>query len=79
VGQLSDTIEKLLDKVFSMRSVLTCYKKVTSNTELVVIESPASKDVNTEADEAMALEAVTWRQPVRTHQPEDFVHVVVNC
>jgi hypothetical protein len=30
-----------------------------------VRQSPASKDVNTEAEEAMALEAVTRRQPVK--------------
>jgi hypothetical protein len=29
-----------------------------------MVQSPASKDVNTEYEEAMALEAVTRRQPV---------------
>jgi hypothetical protein len=37
-----------------------------------VIQSPASKDVNTEAEEAMALKAVTRRQPVK-------INSVVNC
>jgi hypothetical protein len=35
-----------------------------------VIQSPASKGVNTEAEEATALEAVTRRQPVKTQQTE---------
>jgi hypothetical protein len=38
--------------------------------ELVVRESPASKDVNTEAEEATTLEAVTRRQPVKIQQTE---------
>jgi hypothetical protein len=46
-----------------------CFKSLRSNAELVVKLSPASKDVNTEAEEAMALEAVT-RQPVKTQQIE---------
>jgi hypothetical protein len=36
--------------------------------ELGVRQSPASKDVNTKAEEAMALEAVTKRQPVKIQQ-----------
>jgi hypothetical protein len=35
-----------------------------------VRESPASKDVNTEAEEATELEAVTRRQPVKIQQSE---------
>jgi hypothetical protein len=35
-----------------------------------VIQSPASKDVNTEGEEATALEAVTRRQPVKIQQTE---------
>jgi hypothetical protein len=31
-------------------------------------QSPGSKDVNTEAEEATALEAVTRRQPVKIQQ-----------
>jgi hypothetical protein len=38
--------------------------------ELVVRQSPASKDVNTEAEEATALEAVTRRQPLKIQQIE---------
>jgi hypothetical protein len=34
-----------------------------------VRQSPAIKDVNTEAEKAKALEAVTRRQQVKTQQP----------
>jgi hypothetical protein len=34
--------------------------------ELVVRETPASKEANMEAEEAMALEALTRQQPVKT-------------
>jgi hypothetical protein len=37
----------------------------------VVRQSPASKDVNTEVEEATALEAVTRRQPVKIQQIEN--------
>jgi hypothetical protein len=33
-------------------------------------QSPSSKDVNTKAEEATALEAVTRRQPVKIQQTE---------
>jgi hypothetical protein len=35
-----------------------------------VIHSPASKDVNTEVEEATGLETVTRRQPVKLQQTE---------
>jgi hypothetical protein len=38
--------------------------------QLVVRQSPASKDVNRESEEATALEAVTRRQPVKAEQTE---------
>jgi hypothetical protein len=38
-----------------------------------VRQSPASKDVNTEDEQATALEAVTRRQPMKTQR------AVVNC
>jgi hypothetical protein len=44
--------------------------------ELVVIQSPASKDVNTKAEEATALEAVTKRQPVKIQQTEKTLYVL---
>jgi hypothetical protein len=44
-------------------------KSLRSNAELVVRQSPASKDVNTETEEVTVWEAVT-RQPVKTRQTE---------
>jgi hypothetical protein len=38
--------------------------------ELLVRQSPASKDVSTEAEEATGLEAVTRPQPVKINQTE---------
>jgi hypothetical protein len=46
-----------------------CCKPLSSNAELLVRQSSASKDVNTEAEEAAGLEAVT-RQAVKTQQTE---------
>jgi hypothetical protein len=34
-------------------------------------QSPASKNVNTEGEEATTLEAVTWRQPAKIQQTEE--------
>jgi hypothetical protein len=36
--------------------------------ELLVRQSPTSKNVNTEAEDATVLEAVTMQQPVKTQQ-----------
>jgi hypothetical protein len=47
-----------------------CYKQERSRVELVVRQSPASKDMNTEAEEATALEAVNRRQQVKIQQAE---------
>jgi hypothetical protein len=44
--------------------------------ELVVRQSPDSKDVNPEAEEAMALEVVTRRQPVKMQQTEKISYVL---
>jgi hypothetical protein len=44
-------------------------KSLRSNAKLVVRQSQASMNVNTKAEEATALEAVT-RQPVKTQQTE---------
>jgi hypothetical protein len=46
-----------------------CFKSLRNNAELVVRESPASKDVNMEAERTTVLEAVT-RQPVKAQQTE---------
>jgi hypothetical protein len=40
------------------------WELVSWSNERVVSQSPASKDVNTEAEEATALETVTRRQPM---------------
>jgi hypothetical protein len=52
-----------LGEVFPVQSVPRCYKQDKYRFALVVRQSPASKDVNTEVEEAAALEAVTKRQP----------------
>jgi hypothetical protein len=46
--------------------------------ESVVRQSPASKDMNTEAEEATMLEAVT-RQLVKIQQTEESVRAAMNC
>jgi hypothetical protein len=46
-----------------------CCESLRSNVELLVRHSPANMDVNTEAEEATALEAVT-RQPMKTQKTE---------
>jgi hypothetical protein len=46
------------------------WELVSKSSELVVRQSLASKDTNPEAEEAMALEAVTRRQPVKIQQTE---------
>jgi hypothetical protein len=43
---------------------------VSWSNKLVARQSPASKDVNMEAEEVAALEAVTRRQPVKMQQTE---------
>jgi hypothetical protein len=55
------------------------FKMLPNNTELVVRQSPASKDANTESEETTALEAVTRRQQVKIQQTEDLVHAVVSA
>jgi hypothetical protein len=45
-----------------------------------VRQPPASKDVNTEAEEAIELEAVTRKRLAKTQQTEkDLVRAVLNC
>jgi hypothetical protein len=43
-----------------------------------VTQSPASRDVNTEAEESTVLGAVTKQRPVKTQQT-DLVRAVINC
>jgi hypothetical protein len=66
VWQLRDvTIDVLLGEMFSVRSAPRRYKQDKFKFYLIVKGSPASKDVNTEAEEATVLEAVTRRQTVK--------------
>jgi hypothetical protein len=57
--QLCDTLQEMLREVFSVRSVPRCYKRDKSIVELVVRQSTASKEVNTEVEESVVLKAVT--------------------
>jgi hypothetical protein len=41
-----------------------------------VRQAPVSKDVNMEAEEAMALEAIIRRQPVKLQQTEKTLYVL---
>jgi hypothetical protein len=67
--QLRDaTIEELLGEAFPAPSVQRCYKQDKFKVWLVVRESPASKGVNTEAEESTALETITRQRPVKTQQ-----------
>jgi hypothetical protein len=58
----------LLDTVFPMWSMPWCYKQDKSRASLAGRQSPTSKDMNTEAEEATMLEAITRRQPVKIQQ-----------
>jgi hypothetical protein len=53
-----------------MLSVARYYMQNKSRILFFVGELPASKNVDTEAEEAMVLEAVTRRQSVKTQQTE---------
>jgi hypothetical protein len=80
VRQLRDaTIKESFEAVFSMRSVPKYYKQAKSRVCSVVRQSSTSKDMNTEADEATALEAVTRQGLVKTRKTEDLVSAVMNC
>jgi hypothetical protein len=67
VRQLRDAkIEELLEAVFSMWPVPRCYKQDKSRFQLTGRQLMASKGVNTEAEEATALEAVARQRLVKT-------------
>jgi hypothetical protein len=68
--QLRDATIELLREVFPVRSLPRCFKQDKSRVQLVVRQSPASKGVNTAAEEATVFEAVTRRQPVKIQQNE---------
>jgi hypothetical protein len=61
------TAEELLVAVSYVRSVPRCYKQD---------KSPDSKDVNTEAEDATVLEAITRRQPVKIQWTEKTPYVL---
>jgi hypothetical protein len=63
------TTEELLGDMFSMMSVPRCFKQEKYRVQLVVRQSPASKDVNTEAEGSTVLEAFT-KQLMKTQQNE---------
>jgi hypothetical protein len=46
------------------------WKLVSWSNDLLVRQSPGSKDVSTEGEEATAFEAVTRREPVKIERPE---------
>jgi hypothetical protein len=69
--QLYDAaIEELLETVFSMQSMLRCYKQDRSRVLLVGKESPASKGMNVQVEGSMALEAITRQRLGKTQQTE---------
>jgi hypothetical protein len=59
-----------------MPSVPRCYKQDKSRVQLVVRHWSASKDVNTEAEGATALQAVTRQRLVKTQQTEKILCVL---
>jgi hypothetical protein len=71
VRQLREAaIEELLGDMRSMRSVPRCYKQDKSRFQLVLRESPISKDLNTEVEGSTALEAVTRQRLVKRQRTE---------
>jgi hypothetical protein len=54
--------------IWEAAAIPSVLRRQLERQELVVRQSPASKDVNTEVKEATALEAVTRRQPVKIQQ-----------
>jgi hypothetical protein len=63
-------LEKAVRRVGSWCEMAASLGLVRWGNELVVRQSPVSKDVNVETEEATALEAVTRRQPVKIQQTE---------
>jgi hypothetical protein len=49
---------------------------VSWSSELIVRQSPGSKDVSMEIEEATALETFTRRQPVKIQQTEKTLYVL---
>jgi hypothetical protein len=49
---------------------------VSQSNELVVRQLPTSKDLNTEAEEAMSLEAITRQEQVKIQQIEKTLYML---
>jgi hypothetical protein len=60
--------------VFSTQSMLRCYKQNSWGNELVVGQSPASKNMSTEAGDIVG--TVTKQQLVKTQQTEKIQYVL---
>jgi hypothetical protein len=75
VQQLRAAKVDFFGAVFSMYPVPRCYKQDKSRIRVVVMESPARKDVNKEANGSTALGAVA-RQPSKAHQSENIKYVL---
>jgi hypothetical protein len=64
--------------VFSIRALPRCYKQYSWSSELVVGQSPAGKDVSTEAENIDGI-----RHQATTNEGkadwEDLMHAIVNC
>jgi hypothetical protein len=65
IGRICRQTEAVARERRGRRRIPNRFKSLRSNAELVVRQSPASKDVNAEAEKATVWEAVT-RQPVNT-------------
>jgi hypothetical protein len=57
-------------KVTLTLALIRVLRRLLDEWELVVRQWPASQGVNTEAEEATALEAVTRRQPMKIQQTQ---------
>jgi hypothetical protein len=61
--------------VFSVRSVPRCYKQDSWSNELVVRQSPAGKNVSTEAEDIVGIH----HQATTGEDTADLLRAVVNC
>jgi hypothetical protein len=59
-----------------VQSMPRYYRRDKSRVWLVVRQSPASNDVNTEVDEAAGLEVITRRQLVKLQQAEKILYLL---
>jgi hypothetical protein len=73
--RLRESLETTMGRVGGWFEVVASLG-VSWRNELVVRQLSASKDVNTEAEEATALEAVTRRQPMKIQQTEKISNML---